>query len=149
MTKKELYNRNQKRAKFLSNSAPFVFWGFLILGFLFLILALKNSFGNLDEITSLLNSKVYNGEELQANYSYLVDKYGEWVIGNGNNGFQLMFIDIKNAIFGAVVIVMAVLSAVSFILAFLLGKWIFPALAKEITQGNQDMVNLTILEKEE
>lgn len=149
MNKKEIYEKNRQKAKTLTILTPFVFWGLLIFGAFFFILAVKNSVGNMDEITSLLDSKKYTGEELHANYTYLTAKYGEWVIGSGSTGFTLTFIDVKNAVFSGVAVFSIIMSAVCFIGAFVLGKWLFPFLAKKLTQDNQDMVNLTILAGEE
>lgn len=149
MTKQELYEKNRKKAKVLKTAAPIVFWGLLILAVLFFIVALKNSVGNMDEITSLLNSKKFTGEELQANYLYLTEKYGEWVIGNGGTGFTLTFINVKNAVFGGFAVFTGIVSIVCFIGAWVLGKWLFPSLSEKITQANQDMVNLTVLENSE
>ncbi len=148
MNKEDIYKKNQKKAKFFTVAAPFIFWGLIALAVIFFILALENSVGNMDEITSLLNSKKYTGEELRVNYNYLTDKYGEWVIGNGGTGFTLTFVNVRNAIFGGFAVATGVLSIVCFIGAFVLGKWLFPLFARKITQDNQDMVNLTILKNE-
>ena len=149
MTKKQMYERNKKRSKTLTVITPFVFWGLLALAVIFFILALKHSVGNWNEIRTLLNSKNNTGEELRANYAYLAEKYGEWIIGNGSTGFHITFIDIRAAIFGGFAIFSGVMAFISFVGAFLLGKWIFPALAKKYTQDNQDMANLTVLEMAE
>lgn len=148
MNKTEIYKKNQRKAKVLGILTPFVFWGLIVLAIIFFALALSNSVGNMDEITTLLNSKKYTGEDLRANYAYLIDKYGEWVIGSGSTGFTLTFINVKVAIFGGFAIFSGVSAVVCFIGAFVLGKWLFPLLTKKITQDNQDMVNLTILEKD-
>ena len=86
LTQEEIYKRNQKKSKVLRMLAPIVFWGFLALSIICLILTIKNSFGNVAEIINMLDTKKYTGEELQANYQFLVEKYGEWVIGNGGAG---------------------------------------------------------------
>lgn len=148
MNKTEIYKKNQKRAKIFAVISPFVFWGLIALAVIFFVLALENSVGNMDEITTLLNSKKYTGEELRANYLYLTAKYGEWVIGSGGTGFTLTFINVKAAIFGGFAVFAGISAIVCFIGAFVLGKWLFPMLAKKITQDNEDMVNLTILKKD-
>ena len=94
LTAEEIYKKNQKKSKVLRILAPICFWGFLALSVLCLIFAIRNSFGNIAEIMALLDSKKYTGVELQSNYSYLIDKYGEWVIGNGSTGFTITFINI-------------------------------------------------------
>ena len=145
LTPEEVYKRNQKKSKVLRILAPVCFWGFLALSLICLIVALKHSFGNIDEITSLLDSKKYTGEELQANYEFLIEKYGEWVIGNGGAGFVITFVNIKNAVFSGMFIVNFILSIVFFASAYILGKWIFPKISSQVLLDNQDMVNLTIL----
>ena len=100
----------------------------------------------MSEITSLLNSRKYTGEELRANFEYLSEKYGEWTIGSGGAGFQLTFINVRNAVFGGLAIFTGISAFICFVGAFLFGKWLFPFFAKKITQENQDMANLTVLE---
>lgn len=144
-TKTEKYNKNKKWSKALKRIAPIVFWSFLALGILFLFLAIKNSFGNVAEIIDKLNSKAYTGEELRANYQYLIDKYGEWVIGNGGAGFTITFVNIKNAVFSGIMIASIVLSIVFFVSAVVLGKVLLPRIAEQLREDNQDMVNLEVL----
>lgn len=148
MNKSEIYKKNQRKAKVLTFITPFVFWGLLALSVMLFAVALENSVGNMDEITTLLNSKKFTGEELRANYLYLTEKYGEWVIGSGSTGFTLTFINVKAAIFGGFAVFSSISAVVCFVGAFVLGKWLFPLLTRKITQDNQDMVNLTILEKD-
>lgn len=141
----EKYKKNQKTAKILKNLAPICFWGFLTLSIICLIFALKNSFGNMAEIMTLLDSKSFNGEQLQENYNMLIDKYGEWVIGNGSNGFTIKFINIGKAVFSGLMITNCVLFVIFLASAYILGKWVLPKLSSQILTENQDMVNLTIL----
>lgn len=145
MGKIDLYKKNQSKQKWIGVLTPITFWVLIALSVICVILALKNSFGNIDEITRLLDNKAYNGEQLQANYNALIDKYGEWVIGTGNNGFTLVFINIKNAIFSGFVVLNGVMSVIFLVSAFVLGKWILPLLKERYATQNQDMVNLTIL----
>lgn len=144
-TKVQTYDNNKKWAKALKILAPICFWTFLALGVLFFILAIKNSFGNVAEIIDKLNSKAYTGEELRANYQYLVEKYGEWVIGNGGAGFEIMFINIKNAVFSGIMFVCLILSVVFFVSSVVLGKVLLPKISQQLIQDNQDMVNLEVL----
>lgn len=146
LTPEELYKKNQKKAKVLKKIAPFCFYGFLALSILCLIFAIKNSFGNIAEIMELLNNKKYTGEQLRENYNFLVNKYGEWVIG-GSAGFTITFINIGNALFSGLMVVSVILSLVFFVSAFVLGKWLFPRLANQIMEENQEMVNMTILKQ--
>ena len=145
LTPEEIYKRNQKKSKVLRILAPICFWGFLALAIICLILAIKNSFGNMAEIINMLDTKKYTGEELQANYQFLVEKYGEWVIGNGGAGFQITFINIGHALFSGLMITNCIFFVVFLVSAYLLGKWLLPKLSAQILLDNQDMVNLTIL----
>lgn len=145
LTPEQIYKRNQKRAKILTNITPFVFWGLLALSLICIIFALKNSFGNINEILHLLDDKVFNNTQIQANYAVLVEKYGEWVIGQQGGGFTISFINIGRALFSGLMMINVILAVVFFISAYLLGKWLLPKIAKQITQDNQDMVNLTVL----
>ena len=145
LTPEEIYKRNQKKSKVLRILAPICFWGFLALAIICLILAIKNSFGNVAEIINMLDTKKYTGEELQANYQFLVEKYGEWVIGNGGAGFQITFLNIGHALFSGLMITNCIFFVVFLVSAYLLGKWLLPKLSAQILLDNQDMVNLTIL----
>lgn len=145
LTPEQIYKRNQKKSKILKILAPICFWLCLALSLLCLIFAVKNSFGNIAEITSKLDTKAYTGEELQANYQYLTEKYGEWVIGNGGTGFQITFVNIGKACFSGLMITNLVFFVVFLVSAYVLGKWLLPRLAEQTLQDNQDMVNLTVL----
>ena len=149
LTAEETYKANQKKAKVLKLIAPICFWGFLVLGVLCLCLSIAISVGNFNEITTLLNDKLYTGEQLQENYSYLIEKYGEWVIGNGGAGFTIQFVNVGRALFSPVMIFDFSMSIFFFLAAFILGKWILPKIAKQIDASNQDMVNLTVLRNSE
>lgn len=149
LSAEETYKRNQKRAKVFKILAPVCFWVFLGLAVLCLFIALKNSFGNVAEIISLLDDKKYTGVELNANYNFLVQKYGEWVIGTGNNGFTVTFINIGNALFSGFMIISLVFCIIFFVSAFVVGRWLLPKLSQQITEDNQDMVNLTILKQQD
>ena len=145
LTPEEIYKRNQKKSKVLRILAPICFWGFLALAIICLIFAIKNSFGNVAEIINMLDTKKYTGEELQANYQFLVEKYGEWVIGNGGAGFQITFVNIGHALFSGLMITNCIFFVVFLVSAYLLGKWLLPKLSAQILLDNQNMVNLTIL----
>ena len=112
-----------------------------------LIFAIRNSFGNIAEICDLLDGKKYNGEQLQTNYLYLIEKYGEWVIGDGSHGFSIVFVNIGNALFSSIMVTSLFVSIVLFICAFIFGKWLLPKLSEQILQNNTDMVNMTILKE--
>lgn len=145
LTAEEIYKRNQKRSKILRILSPVCFWGFLAIGIICLFFAIRHSFGNVAEIISMLDNKKYTGEQLSANYAFLIEKYGEWIIGNGGNGFTITFVNIGNALFSGLMITNCILSVVFLVSAFLLGKWILPKISAQILLDNQDMVNLTVL----
>lgn len=147
LTAEEIYKRNQKKSKILRILAPVCFWGFLALSVICLIFAVKNSFGNIAEIMELLDNNKYTGEQLETNYNYLTGKYGEWIIGNGGNGFTITFINIGKALFSGLMITNCILSVLFFASAYILGKWVLPKLSQQILTDNQDMVNLTILKQ--
>ena len=147
MTADEIYKRNQKKSKIFKILAPICFWGFIALGIVFLIIAIKNSFGNIAEILDLLDNKKYTGEELNQNYDFLIAKYGEWTIGSGGSGFQITFVNIGKAVFSGVMIASLVFSILFFVASVVVGKWLFPKLSKQIIEDNQDMVNLKILKQ--
>lgn len=148
LTAEQIYKRNQKISKVLRVLSPICFWGFLALGVLCLLFALRNSFGNIIEICKLLETNNFTGEQLQNNYNYLIDKYGEWTIGNGGKGFMISFVNIGKAMFSGLMITNCILSVVFFASAYLLGKWILPKISEQILLDNQDMVNMTILKNQ-
>lgn len=145
LTAEEVYKKNQKTAKILGRLAPICFWVFLALSVMCLIFAFKNSFGNVGEIVSLLDSDKFTGEQLEQNYAYLIDKYGEWVIGTGGSGFTITFVHIGKALFSGLMIVNCFLSVLFLVCAFVLGKWLFPKLSAQLKEDNQDMVNMQVL----
>jgi hypothetical protein len=149
LTPEEIYKRNQRKSKILRTLAPIVFWGCLALSVLCLIFAIKNSFGNIGEICSLLDNKKFTGEDLRNNYEYLTNKYGEWVIGTGGAGFTITFINIGRALFSGLMVANCFLSVLFLLSAYLLGKWLFPKLSEQILLDNQDMVNMTVLKSQE
>lgn len=149
LTPTEKYKNRQKWVKRLSWIIPVAFWVMIALSIVCLIIALRYSIGNIHEITSMLNSRKYTGEQLQANYQFLIDKYGEWMIGNGGAGFTISFVNIGKALFSSMAIFNLTMAVIFFVGAFVLGKWTLPKLQKSLEQDNQDMVNLTILEEKE
>lgn len=149
LTAEQKYKRNQRKSKRLRNLAPFVYWASLACALLCFVFAVKNSFGNVGEIISLLDSKKYTGNELQENYNYLIDKYGEWVIGSGGSGFMITFINIGHALFSGLMITDCVLCVIFWLNAYIMGKWLLPKIAADTLVANQDMVNLTILKDHE
>lgn len=145
MTHEEVYKKNKQKAKILKKLSPIVFWGCIILSIIALVFAIRNSFGNVGEICALLDSKTYSSSQIQQNYNYLIDKYGEWTIGDGSHGFSIVFVNIGRALFSGIMITSTIIAIVLFVCAFVIGKWLFPKLSEQIEKDNQEMVNLTIL----
>ena len=142
-----MYKKNKAKAKVYKTLAPVVYWIFSGLAALFFVLTVQNSIGNVFEIINMLDKKTLTGEVLAENYAYLVEKWGEWTIVGANGGaFRVQFIDIRNALFGGVMVTYMVLTIVSFILSLILGKLLFPKLAQLYKDVNEDMVNLATLE---
>lgn len=145
----EKYKSNTKKSKIYARISPVVYWGLLALSLFCLYIALKNSLGNFAEMVDMLDKKTYTGEQLQTNYNYLIERYGEWIIGNGSNGFQISFINVKNVIFSGVMITNFCFAVMFFVFANLLGKWLLPLYAKKLKEDSQDMVNMEILKDKE
>lgn len=145
--KTDIYKSRQKKAKILKILTPIVYYGCIGLCVIFLILAIRNSFGNVAEIKSLLDTNKYTGEELQANYLALIQKYGEWVIGHGGTGFTITFINIGKAVFSGVMITSLILAIIFGISSVVFGKILMPKWEQKCKENNQDMTNLAILEE--
>jgi hypothetical protein len=145
LTAEQVYKRNQKISKLLRVLSPVVFWVCLGLSILCFVFALKNSFGNVAEICDQLDSQKWSGEQIATNYFALIEKYGEWVIGNGSSGFTLTFVNIGNALFSGLMITNFTFAVLFLATAYLLGKWLLPKISAQILIDNQDMVNLVIL----
>lgn len=147
MTAEQTYKKNKKKAKVYKALAPAFYWLFTGLAVLFFVLMIKNSLGNIFEIFDMLDKKTLTGEVLAENYAYLVEKWGEWtIVGANGAGFRVQFIDIRNAMFGGVMVTYMALTIVSFILSLILGKLLFPKLAQLYKDVNDDMVDLATLE---
>lgn len=146
LTAEQIYKRRQKSAKLCGTAAPFVFWICIALCILCFVFAVRHSIGNILEMKELLNSRKHTGEELAQNYEMLVQKYGEWEIGQMGGGFSIRFVDIGKAMINGLAVANAVLCVFFLLSAYILGKWLLPRLSNQITQDNQDMVNLRVLE---
>ncbi len=101
-----------------------------------------NSIGNVTEILNLLDKDVYNGVQLAENYNYLVEKWGEWeIIG----GLSVRYVDVGRALFSGLMITYTCLTAAMLCLAIILGKLVFPLLAKTYKTANDEMVDMATL----
>lgn len=146
LSSEQIYKKNKLKSKLFKKLSPIVFWSFMALFLFFVILTIRNSWGNITEIINLLDKDIYTGEELSANYKYLVEKYGEWIIIGKNAGvFSIQFIDIRQAFFSGLMVTYIVLSVVCLIIA-VIGKILFLKLAEYYSDNNQDMVNIATLQ---
>ena len=117
---------------------------------LFLILTVKNSWGNVSEVISMLDEDKYTGLEIEENYKELVEKWGEWtVVGDSGGVMKVEFIDIRNALFSGLMITYLSLTLTCFSIAIIFGKIVFPKLAQLYSENNQDMVNIATLQTHE
>lgn len=146
LTAEQVYKKNRKKQKMLAVLGPVAKWGFLALAALFFLLTIKNSVGNITEILRLLDKDVYTGEQLSENYRALIERWGEWeIVGENAAGLVVRYVDIRNALFSGMMTVFLVLTVISLFLSVLLGKIVFPQLAKYYETSNAEMVNLETL----
>ena len=112
----------------------------------FFVLAIRNSIGNVTEILRLLDKDIYTGEEIAEHYRLLVEKWGEWeIVGADAAGLVIRYVDIRNALFSGLMITYSVLTAVSLLLAIVLGKIVFPQFAKVFANNNDELVDVATL----
>lgn len=149
LTIDEIVAKKQKRAKLISKLAPIIRWVFLGLSILCFYIAIRNSIGNLIEIFDKLDDSRFTGDELQANYTYLINKYGEWHIGKGGSGFSIVFINIKRAIFSGVMLTFFIGGIILLTSSFVFGKWLLPMLAKDMQEDAQSTTNVELLKMAE
>ena len=145
LTPDKIFEKEAKKGEILGKLALPCFIVFLLLSAVCLYFAIRNSIGNVAEIIRLLDNKAYTGEELRANYQYLIEKYGKWTIGNGGAGFDVTFINIGKALFSGLAIINFVFSIVFFASAFVFGKFLFPKISQHIEQKNDKMFKVTVL----
>ena len=146
----QVYKKELKKSEVLKKLAPVVFFTFILLALFFVYLTLKNSIGNIKEILYMLDKKIFNGEQIEQNYLYLIEKYGEWEIIGGKAGkFSIRFIDIKKAIFGSVMTVYFILCIVCFVIAIGIGHILFPMLSKYYEKSSKYIVDVATLETAE
>lgn len=106
----------------------------------------KNSVGNVVEILELLDKDTHSGNELAQNYNVLVERWGEWeIIGAGSAGLVIRYVNIGNALFSGLMIMYGTLTIISFCIAIVFGKIMFPMLAKHFKNSNDEMVDMATL----
>lgn len=95
---------------------------------------------------SLLDGDVYTAEQVQENYRYLVEKWGEWeIIGEGKAGLVVRYVDVRNAMFSGLMIMFLTLTMITLCLAIVFGKIVFPLLSKKYKEHNEEMVDVATL----
>lgn len=108
---------------------------------------LKNSIGNVTEIINLLDKKLYSGVQIQENYKYLIEKWGEWeIIGENGAGLVIRYVNIRNALFSGLMVTYCILSMVTIVCGIVFGKIVFPLLSKHYKNYNEEMVDLATLQ---
>lgn len=118
----------------------------MALAILFFILTIKNSVGNITEIVSLLDKDIYNGQELEEHYGYLVEKYGEWSFDSQGGSFSIRFVNIASALFSGLMKTFLILTILCLMVGIIVGKAVFPKLSQYYSTNNQDMVNMATLQ---
>lgn len=94
----------------------------------------------------MLDKDKYSGEQIAEHYAQLVEKWGEWeIVGEGTAGLVIRYVDVGNAMFSGLMITFCVLTTISFVLSIILGKIVFPVLAKHYQNDNDEMVDLATL----
>lgn len=115
---------------------------------LFFLLVIKNSVGNITDILHQLDDNVYTGEEILQNYQMLIEKWGQWELGEGS-GVAVRYVDIGNALFSGLAITYATLTFVFLVIAIVFGKLVFPLLHKHYTNMNEELVDITTIRSAE
>ena len=108
---------------------------------------IQNSVGNITEIINMLDKDSLTGEQIQENYQYLVDKWGEWIVVGENGGvLSIQFVNLKNAFFSGLMITFLSLGIICLVISIIGGKVILPKLAQYFTENNQSMVDIATLQ---
>lgn len=106
---------------------------------------IENSVGNVIEINTLLDKELYNTVELQENYNYLSEKWGEWETGAMSGGVKITYVNVMNAMFSGLMKINMILCVASLTISFMFGKIIFPLLAKVYTEQNDTLIDLATI----
>ena len=146
MTNEEIYKKNKRRAKNVRILKPILKIVLSLLAVVFLIIALRNSIGNLLEIVQKLDKKQYTEAQLVDNYQSLIARWGEWeIIGADRAGLVIRYVNVGNAVFSGLMITFSILFAVTVFIMLILDKIVFPVIIKGCETDNEDLVNLTSL----
>jgi hypothetical protein len=143
LTVEQIYTKNEKKRKVFAILGSVTWYSFLSLAVLFFGLTADNSFGNLAEIVNLLDENTYTQEELNANYEYLVDKWGELEIADTNSSeSSIKYIDVEQALFSDSMSTYSILSLGAFVAAVTFGKITFPLLVRHFRKNNAEMAEM-------
>ena len=146
MTNEEIYKKNKRRAKNVRILRPILKIVLICLALIFLLVAVRNSLGNLLEIVDKLDKKKYTEAQLVDNYQSLIAKWGEWeIIGADRAGLVIRYVNVGNAVFSGLMITFSILFAVTVFIMLVLDKIVFPIIIKGCEADNEDLVNLTSL----
>lgn len=148
LTNEQLYDKREKIAFWLQKLTPIIYWGFILLAVFFFIMAIKNSLGNVMDIVRMLDKNVYSGEQIAQNYADLVAKWGEWTIIDlgATDQVSIQFVDIRNALFSGLMTTFVALMITSILIAFVVGKIVFPQVAESLKEKNKNQVAKTTFE---
>ena len=150
LSAEQIYKQNQFKAKVFRRLSPLIFWTFLGLSLLFFLLMIRNSVGNITEIIKLLDRKTLTGDQIQENYQYLIDKWGEWtIVGKSGGAFSIQFVNIQNAFFSGLMATFLTLGICCLVVSIIIGKIILLKLAQYYTDNNQSMVDIATLQTHE
>lgn len=95
----------------------------------------------------MLDKDSLTGDQIQENYKYLTDKWGEWTIVGENGGvFSIQFVNLQNAFFSGLMATFLTLGIVCLIVSIVCGKILFPKLADYYKDNNQSMVDIATLQ---
>lgn len=98
-----------------------------------------------DEVTKTLVDGELLSDKIEANYTYLKDKYGEWSIGSPIGGVQISYINVSNALFSPLVLTQGILSLIFLLSSIIVGKILFPQLVKMYENNNKELIDITSL----
>lgn len=94
----------------------------------------------------MLDKSKYSGDELVANYQYLVAKWGEWeLVGEGMSGLVIRYVNVGNALFSSLMVTFFVLAIIILLFGIIFGKIVFPCMVKYYTNNNESMVDIATL----
>lgn len=141
----QIYRQNKKKAKVFQRLAPIIRIVFLVLAVVFFWQMIENSVGNVIEINNLLDKEIYNAAELQENYEYLVDKWGEWETGAMSGGVKITYVNVMKAMFSGLMKLFMIFSITSLLISVLFGKIVFPLMAKIFTEQNDTLIDLATI----